>query len=67
MNSTATCSLNHWIFEKLYCRSGNFGVFKFSRISDLGAFHEVYNLQIYIFLKLRYRNNNYNYNYYYNH
>ena len=25
----------------IYCKSGNFRMFKFSRISDFGTFHEV--------------------------
>ena len=34
----------------LYCKSGNFSVFNFLRISDLGTFHEVYNSRIFTFL-----------------
>ena len=33
-----------------YRRSGNFNVCKFSRISDFGTFHEVYNSRIFIVL-----------------
>ena len=36
--------------EMIYCRSGNFRVFNFSRISDFGTFHEVQNSRIFIFL-----------------
>ena len=37
-----TClRLQYFLTEHLtYCRSGNFRVFKFSRISDFGTFHE---------------------------
>ena len=32
-----------------YCRSGDFRVFKFSRISDFGTLHDNYNSRIFIF------------------
>ena len=32
----------HNTVSQIYCRSGNFRVFKFSQISDFGTFHEVY-------------------------
>ena len=44
---------------QIYCRSGNFCLLKFSRISDFGIFHEVWNSQIFIFLWWRYYNNNF--------
>ena len=36
-------TVTHHILQQnmLYCRTGNFRVFKFSRISDFGTFHEI--------------------------
>ena len=38
----------HNTVSQIYCRSGNFRVFKFSQISDFGTFHEVYTSRIFI-------------------
>ena len=43
----------------LYCRSGNFRVFTFSRIFYFETVHEVQNSRIFIFLQWRYYNNNF--------
>ena len=43
----------------VYCSSGNFRVFKYSRIIDFGTFHEVYNSQISFFLSKSYYNDNF--------
>ena len=57
--SSRACRCRHSVTSRVYCSSGNFHVFKFSRISDFETLNKVYNSRIFIFLQQRYFTNNF--------